>query len=176
MEPEARPVWSGFLICGTAVYGRVDCMTYPHWTESAFVVMTVRAIELTREHAAFLEMPSLIGTDMDRCGPIFRINSLSPCTMRSPRLTRCSDGKPPRRLRVDSKADVSLEFSSPHSTSPYGRLDRRRPHRKHLFFPADEVPHPPPTGTVGLDEQKEAIIVRELYGLGSRCLPESIWL
>jgi hypothetical protein len=87
--------------------------------------MPVTTIELTREHAAFLETPSLSRTSMGRCGPASRINSLSPCTMRSPRLTCCSDGKPRRRLLVGSKAHVSLELPGLHDISPYACLDRR---------------------------------------------------
>ena len=40
--------------------------------------------------------------------PSFSTSSLSRWTMRSPRLTCVSDGKPRRRLRVTSKADVAV--------------------------------------------------------------------
>ena len=38
--------------------------------------------------------------------PSFSCNGLSPCTMRVPRLTRVSDGKPFRRLLVTSKPEL----------------------------------------------------------------------
>lgn len=41
--------------------------------------------------------------------PSFSTSSLSPRTIRSPRLTWVSDGKPFRRLRVTSKAEVFVD-------------------------------------------------------------------
>jgi hypothetical protein len=62
------------------------------YERSPLVVIAVRAIELAGQHAAFLETTSLTRTGMGRCVPVSRINSLSPCTMRVPRFTLCSDG------------------------------------------------------------------------------------
>ena len=93
---------------------------------SALVVIPVRTVELTREHAAFPETTSRSGTDRGRCDPASRINSLSPCTMRCPLFTHCSDGNPRRRLLRGSKALVQLVVLDLHDTSPTGSLDRRR--------------------------------------------------
>ncbi len=49
---------------------------------------------------------------MGRCGPASRIKSLVPCTTRSPFLTRCSDGKPLRRLLLRSKAEVIVRHDT----------------------------------------------------------------
>ena len=93
---------------------------------SALVVIPVRTVELTGEHAAFPETTSRSGTDRGRCDPASRINSLSPCTMRCPLFTHCSDGNPRRRLLRGSKALVQLVVLDLHDTSPTGSLDRRR--------------------------------------------------
>lgn len=51
--------------------------------------------------------------------PSFSSSCLSPCTMRTPRLTRDSDGNPLRRLRVISKAGKFVEVLGLHGTPPH---------------------------------------------------------
>lgn len=65
---------------------------------------------------------------MGRCDRVSRINSLSPCTMRTPRFTRCSEGKPRRRLLVVAKANVEMGVVGLHDTSPY--VSRERGHAR----------------------------------------------
>ena len=45
--------------------------------------------------------------------PSFSSSSLSPCTMRTPRLTLVSDGKPRRRLLIGSKKGIFKSFVAP---------------------------------------------------------------
>jgi len=49
--------------------------------------------------------------------PSFSSSSLSPCTMRTPRLTLVSDGKPRRRLLMGSKKGIFKSFV-PHDRAP----------------------------------------------------------
>jgi hypothetical protein len=93
-------------------------------SDRPFIVMTVGTVKLTRKHAAFLETTSWSHTGTGRFDRASRINSLSPWTTRGPRLTRCSDGKPRRRLLVRSKALFGLGVSGFHDTSPYARNGR----------------------------------------------------
>ena len=53
--------------------------------------------------------------------PSFSSSSLSPCTMRTPRLTCVSDGKPVRRLLIVSKKGTVVEFGKVHITPPIGQ-------------------------------------------------------
>jgi hypothetical protein len=89
----------------------------------ANVVSTLRTIELTGAHAAVPETTSQSRTDTDRCGPVSRINSLFPCTTRSPFLTRVSDGKPLRRLLVRSKAEIAVRHDTLLASSRCGTAE-----------------------------------------------------
>jgi hypothetical protein len=78
--------------------------------ESARVVVTVDAIEVSAAHAALLETGVPSRRDRGRYGRASRgSNSLWPWTIRSPRITRLSEGKPLRRLLVTSKAGLVVE-------------------------------------------------------------------
>lgn len=51
--------------------------------------------------------------------PSFSSSSLSPCTMRVPRLTLVSDGNPLRRLLMGSKKRLSVEWLTGYGAPPF---------------------------------------------------------
>ena len=73
---------------------------------SSHVVVAARAIKPVRLHPTVLETTSRHRRGTDHCDRVSRNNSLSPCTIRMPFFTRCSEGKPLRRLLLRSKGAI----------------------------------------------------------------------
>jgi hypothetical protein len=91
-----------------------------------------------------LRMQQCLNNLPDRQGqgslrPSFSISSLCPRTMRSPRLTLDSEGKPLRRLRMASKAAVLLVVERFHGVLLLKVVPSVRVERTCLAAPASET-------------------------------------
>jgi hypothetical protein len=92
----------------------------------ADMVISLGAVIAAALQAAALETTSANHTDTDLCGRAFRRARHNPRTVRFPRFTRVSDGKPLRRLEERSKAGLIVGIAiAGHGRLPVRSMGRR---------------------------------------------------
>jgi hypothetical protein len=107
-------------------------LSYTHIVRSTPVVMAVRAVKSSRCACSSARNDFADPHGHGSLRPSFSMSSFAPPTMRSPRFTPVSDGKPLRRLLVVVKAHVVVFMDGFHRTAPV--IDR--------FWSADAVGRP----------------------------------